>query len=215
MTDTTPAAHELTGDESPESRDTPPRARLTTPVPRIGVWSWSFVGTIFAAIIVVLALGALSEIVLPMTFAAVLAIVFKPLVGVLERRKIVPTLAAGLIVLGLLLLMAGVVVATVRGVSEQTDQISEVADAAIANAAKQLDVAGVDPAALDDARTAVEGSAPMISGGFVTKTRRRCGQHHRARQRHHPRRADHVLPAEGRQPVPSSGRWHVRAGLAR
>ena len=40
-----------------------------------------------AAIIVVLALGALSEIVLPMTFAAVLAIVFKPLVGVLERRK--------------------------------------------------------------------------------------------------------------------------------
>ena len=169
MTDTTPAADELTGDESPESRDTPPRARLTTPVPRIGVWSWSFVGTIFAAIIVVLALGALSEIVLPMTFAAVLAIVFKPLVGVLERRKIVPALAAGLIVLGLLLLMAGVVVATVRGVSEQTDQISEVADAAIANAAKQLDVAGVDPAALDDARTAVEGSAPMISGGFVTR----------------------------------------------
>ena len=43
---------------------------------------------------------------LPMTFAAVLAIVFKPLVGTLERHKLKPTLAAGLIVLGLLALMA-------------------------------------------------------------------------------------------------------------
>ena len=30
-------------------------------------------------------------------------------------------------------------------------------------------MAGIDPAALDDARTAVEGSSPMISDGFVTK----------------------------------------------
>ena len=74
----------------------------------------------------VIALGAVSEIVLPMTFAAVLAIIFKPLVGVLQRHKLKPTLAAGLVVLGLLALMAGVVVATVRGVTEQTDQIGDV-----------------------------------------------------------------------------------------
>jgi len=147
----------------------PAPAKTPTPMPQIGVWSWSFVGTVAAAVIVVLTLGALSEIVLPMTFAAVLAIVFRPLLGVLQRHRIKPALAAGLIVLGLLLLMTGVVVATVRGVTEQTDQISEVADDALANAAEQLDVAGVDPAALDDARTAVEGSAPMISDGFVTR----------------------------------------------
>jgi predicted PurR-regulated permease PerM len=34
-----------------------------------------------ATIILVLALGAVSEIVLPLTFAAVLAVIFKPVVG--------------------------------------------------------------------------------------------------------------------------------------
>ena len=65
--------------------------------------------------------------------------------------------------------MAGVLVATVRGVTDQAGQISEVTDEALANAAEQVDVAGVDPAALDDARAAVEGSGPMIAEGFLTK----------------------------------------------
>ena len=83
-------------------------------VPKLGVGAWSFVGFVVATIIVVVALGAVSEIVLPLTFAAVLAIVFKPLVGILQRHRLQTTLAAGLVVLGLLALMAVVVVATVR-----------------------------------------------------------------------------------------------------
>src|SRR5688500_6703438 len=79
-------------------------------VPRVGVWAWSFVGFVVASAIVAVALGAVSEIVLPMTFAAVLAVVFRPLVGTLQRHGVKPTLAAGLVVLGLLALMAGVVV---------------------------------------------------------------------------------------------------------
>jgi predicted PurR-regulated permease PerM len=138
-------------------------------MPKIGVWSWAFVGFTAAAVIVVVVLGALSEIVLPMLFAAVLAIIFKPLVGVLQRHKLKPTLAAGAVVLGLLLLMTGVLVATVRGVVDQADQISEVTDEALANAADQVDVAGVDPQALEDARVATEGAAPAIADGFVTK----------------------------------------------
>ena len=81
------------------------------PGSRAGVWAWSFVGFVVATIIVVAALAAVSEIVLPLTFAAVLAVIFKPLVGVLERHRFKPTLAAGLVVLGLLALMTGVVVA--------------------------------------------------------------------------------------------------------
>ncbi len=50
-------------------------------VPKLGVWAWSFVGAKAATIILVRALGAVSEIVLPLTFAAVLAVIFKPLVG--------------------------------------------------------------------------------------------------------------------------------------
>jgi len=174
MTDTTDTTAEVTSVPLPGSSfvgDAPSAARPAgrTPMPKLGVWSWSFVGFVAAAVIVVLAAAALSEIVLPMTFAAVLAIMFKPLVGVLQRHKLKPTLAAGLITLGLLALMTGVVVATVRGVTDQADQISEVTDQALANAAEQLDAAGVDPAALDDARTATEGAAPMIAEGFLTK----------------------------------------------
>ena len=50
-------------------------------VPRIGAWTWSFVGFVVATVIVATALAAVSEIVLPLVFAAVLAVVFKTLVA--------------------------------------------------------------------------------------------------------------------------------------
>jgi putative heme transporter len=152
-------------------RDTTPRHRSKspTPMPKLGVWSWGFVGVVAAAIIVVVALAAVSEIVLPMTFAAVLAVIFKPLAGTLRRHRWKPSLAAGVVVLCLLAVLGGVVVATVRGVTEQADQISAVTDKALNNAADQLDAAGAGKAALDDARAATEGAAPMIANGFLTK----------------------------------------------
>ena len=134
-------------------------------VPRVGVLAWSFVGFVVATIIVAAAFGAVSEIVLPLTFAAVLAVIFKPGVGVLERHRVKRTLAAGLVVLGLLALMTGVVVATVRGVTEQADQIGASVDAALGNAVDALDV---DRASLDAARAATESAAPTIAGGFLT-----------------------------------------------
>jgi putative heme transporter len=137
-------------------------------VPRLGVWAWSFVGFVVAAIIVCIALGAVSEIVLPMTFAAVLAVVFRPLVGTLQRHKLKPSLAAGLVVLGLLALMVGVVVATVRGVTEQTDDIGDSADAALERLAEQTDALGIDQADLDAARAAIEDAAPMITTGVLS-----------------------------------------------
>jgi len=138
-------------------------------VPKVGVGAWSFVGFVAAAIIVVVALGAVSEIVLPLTFAAVLAVVFKPLVGTLVRHRFRPPLAAGLVVLGLLALMALVVVATVRGVTEQTDQIGASVDAALDKLTDQTDAVGVDQAALDQARAAAQEATPTVTGGVLTK----------------------------------------------
>jgi predicted PurR-regulated permease PerM len=134
-------------------------------VPKVGVFAWSFVGFVAAAIIVVAALAGVSEIVLPLTFAAVLAVIFKPAVGVLERHRVKPTLAAGVIVLGLLALMTAVIVATVRGVTDQTEEIGDSVDKAIGNA---VDTLGIDQASLDAARAATKEAAPAITGGFVT-----------------------------------------------
>jgi putative heme transporter len=135
-------------------------------VPKLGVLAWSFVGAVAATVIVVTAFGAVSEILLPAVFAAVLAVVFKPLVGKLERRGLKSTLAAGVVVLGLALVMTVVMVATVRGILQQTDEIGASVDAALANASAELDV---EKEALDDARSASEKTAPAISDGFVTK----------------------------------------------
>ncbi|MGH3083396.1 MAG: AI-2E family transporter [Gaiellaceae bacterium] len=76
-----------------------------------------------ATMIVVVALATISEIVLPLLFAAVLAVVFKPLVRKLERHGLKPTFAAGLVVLGLIALMTVVLVATARGIIAQRDEI--------------------------------------------------------------------------------------------
>jgi predicted PurR-regulated permease PerM len=135
-------------------------------VPKLGVLAWSFVRAVAATAIVFTAFGAVSEILLPLVFAAVLAVVFKPLVGKLERRGLKPTLAAGVVVLGLAALMTVVMVATVRGILQQTDEIGDSVDAALANASAELDV---EKESLEDARAAAEATAPAISDGFVTK----------------------------------------------
>jgi hypothetical protein len=48
---------------------------------KLGPWAWSFVGAVAATIILVLVLGAVSEILLPLMFAAVLAVILKRVVG--------------------------------------------------------------------------------------------------------------------------------------
>ena len=48
-------------------------------VPRLGARTWSFVEFVVATIIVAAALAAVSEIVFPLLFTGVLAVVFKPI----------------------------------------------------------------------------------------------------------------------------------------
>jgi predicted PurR-regulated permease PerM len=59
------------------------------------------VGFAAATVIVIAAMTEVNGIVLPRIFAAVLAVIFKPLAGVLKHPKFKPTLAGGLVVLGL------------------------------------------------------------------------------------------------------------------
>jgi putative heme transporter len=150
------------GDSSQPKAGSGPLAK----VPRVGIWAWSFVGFVAATIIVVTALSAVSEIMLPLLFAVVLAVIFKPLVGKMQNRGMKPSLAAGLVVLGLMALMIVVLIGTVRGITDQTAEIGASVDAAIANASDDL---GVDQASLDEARAATQDAAPAIAEGFLTK----------------------------------------------
>jgi predicted PurR-regulated permease PerM len=77
-------------------QDAPP-AKDVRAAPRIGVWFWSFVGFVAATAIVVVALGAVSEIVLRLVFAAVLAVIFKSIARKLERRGLSPATPSGVL----------------------------------------------------------------------------------------------------------------------
>jgi putative heme transporter len=155
------AATEGPADSDAGTEAGPPRLGW---VPKVGIGAWSFVGVVVATAIVVAALSAVSEIALPLTFAAVLAVVFRPVVERLERRKLKSSYAAGLVVIGLLALMTVVVVATVRGVVDQTDQISASVNAAITEVSDSLDV---DQATLESARSSIESAGPAIGSGFL------------------------------------------------
>jgi predicted PurR-regulated permease PerM len=152
----------------PESRmdgTSAPLPELTW-APKLGIWAWSFVGVVGAVAIVVLALAAVSEIVLPLTFAAVLAVCFKPIVGVLRRHRVKGAVAAGAVVLGLIALTMVVVVATVQGVVQQSDAIGSSVDDAIDRLVIEADV---DQAALEALRLAIESATPTLTGGVLAE----------------------------------------------
>ncbi|KRD36892.1 hypothetical protein ASE27_10620 [Oerskovia sp. Root918] len=133
--------------------------------PKVGLWAWSFVGTVVAVVLVVLALAAVSEIVLPLTFAAVLAVCFKPIADRLRRRGVPSSLAAGVVVLALIALTTTVAVAAARGIVQQTDEIGASVDAATDQLVAELDV---DEQSLEAVRETLVDSAPGVTGGFLT-----------------------------------------------
>jgi predicted PurR-regulated permease PerM len=158
--DGTRSADQVQPDEEP-----PDGAVPLTVAPKVGILAWSFIGVVIATIIVVTGFSAVSEILLPLLFAAVLAVIFKPVVGRLQRHGFKPSLAAAVLVLGLLVVMTVVLVGTVRGVLDQTDDIGASVNAAIDNASGDL---GVDPDSLNDAKVATQEAGPMIAEGVLT-----------------------------------------------
>ena len=69
---------------------------VRTWVPRLGIAAWSFVGFVVAAIIVVVALAAVSEIVLPLTFVRTRVAPRVGLPGLTDRLPCLCNLLTGL-----------------------------------------------------------------------------------------------------------------------
>jgi predicted PurR-regulated permease PerM len=129
------------------------------------VWAWTFIGLVVVLIIMTTALAAVNEIMLPLTFAAVLAIIFKPMAVNLTRRRVKPTVAAGIVVLGLLVGTVLVAVATVEGVISQADSIASSVDAAAAEASDSL---GIDEGTSESIAESIGSMAPTLETGFLT-----------------------------------------------
>jgi predicted PurR-regulated permease PerM len=127
---------------------------------RLGLAAWAVLGLIALGAALVVGLTAISSVALPLLFAMVLAVIFRPLAGRLERRRVAPSLAAGIVVLGLVLSIVGVVGLTIHGVVTQSDELMEEIEAALA----ELDI---DDDVIAQVRQAIEDADPAVTSGVV------------------------------------------------
>ena len=139
----------------------------------LGRRSWTFVGAVIAAAIIYLVLAELSGLVVPLVVAAVLGILFVPLVD-WGDRYIPRSASAGLVLVGLLALGYLTVVVTVNGVIEQAPEIGVQIQAgleALAEWLRDLGLSVGDQAAtvgeLEKVLTSIgPGLASFVGGAF-------------------------------------------------
>jgi predicted PurR-regulated permease PerM len=126
----------------------------------VGIWAWCFVGIVVAASILFAGLGAIGSVVLPVVFGAVLAAILHPTVWWLRERGLPAAIAAGAVVVGLVVAVVGAVVLVVRGLLDQTGRLGEALDEALA----ELEL---EPATADSVRSSLEDLAPVVQEGFA------------------------------------------------
>ena len=145
---------------SPETNLPDPALAVAAFLERGGRLAWSFVGLVVAVAIVGGALAVAGTVVLPLFFAVVLAILFRPAVRWLECHHVPGALAAGVLVVALVIASVAFVWMVVVGIVREADDLMAQLQAALA----QL---GVDASASDSITAAVEDLSPTVSTGFV------------------------------------------------
>jgi predicted PurR-regulated permease PerM len=127
---------------------------------QLGLAAWAIIGLVALSALVVWGLATVSSVVLPLLFAAVLAVIFRPLAVRLERLGVPASLAAGIVVLGLIAVIVAVVVLTVLGIVDQSDRLMDELEAALV----ELDI---DQDVIDEVQAAIEDADPAVTSGIV------------------------------------------------
>jgi predicted PurR-regulated permease PerM len=127
---------------------------------RLGVAAWSFVGLVVTGAIIVSGLATVSSVVLPLVFAAVLAVLFRPVAAGLERHRFTPSLAAATVLAGLAAAIGAILFVTERGIVSQGSLIVD----RIVDGLDQLEIS---PDTIAKVEAALGQLQPGISTGFV------------------------------------------------
>lgn len=110
---------------------------------RFGLRAWAIVGIVVASVIIYVGLAALSGLVIPLTVAAVIGTLFVPFVDKLADhmpRK----LAAGLVLVGLIVVGVGAIAVAVAGIVDQGPQIRSELSAGLEAARDWISGLGID-----------------------------------------------------------------------
>ena len=128
-------------------------------VVRGGRLAWGFIGLCVAAAIVFSALAVASSVVLPLFLAVVLAILFRPVVRWLQHHHLPAPLAAGVVVISLVVASISFIWMVVVGIIGEADELMSQLAAALA----QLQI---DESTIESITNAVENLEPTVSFGF-------------------------------------------------
>jgi putative heme transporter len=136
-----------------------------------GLLSWLLVGIGLLLVALVWLMGLTQVIVAPLITAGVIAAVAGPLVGWMKARGVGRGLGAALILVGFILLAAGMVVLIVTGITGQSSDIGTQLDSAKDTIAGWLTDLGLDPskadAAKDSASQGISDSAGALLNGLT------------------------------------------------
>ncbi len=134
---------------------------------RVGLTSWLLLGIIGLIVVILLALGAVSGIVIPLVIAVILGTVLEPLVEALERRGVKPLLASIAALVVALALAAGTVAIVVSGFLQQLPEISNQLLVGWQSMVKWARSLEIDSVWLEQARIAFQNYAPKIGQGAL------------------------------------------------
>jgi putative heme transporter len=129
-------------------------------VERAGRLAWGFVGLCVAAAIICTVLAVASSVVLPLFLAVVLAILFRPVVRWLEQHHLPAPVAAGVVVVVLVIASIAFVWMVVAGIVGESDEVMAQLEAALSEV-------GFDTSVTESISSSVESLEPTVSSGFV------------------------------------------------
>jgi predicted PurR-regulated permease PerM len=133
----------------------------------MGVVSWLFLGVVLAASVIFSALATMSGITTPLLVAIVIGIVFRPVVDLLERRRVPRSLGTILTLVLILLGTALLVTILIRGIIEQGPEIGHQLEAGWANLRDWLLQFPIQSTTLESIRVAATQVLPALGQGII------------------------------------------------
>ena len=129
--------------------------------------SWAIVGIIAASVVIYFILAGLSGLVVPLIVAGVIGALFVPLVDKLANHM-PRTLAAGIVLVGLIVIGIGAIVVAVAGIVQQAPEVEKQLNSGLAAAKDWFQGLGIDLGSVEDAVKGTETAAGASSGGLGT-----------------------------------------------
>lgn len=131
---------------------------------RLSRYSWGVLGIAAAAAVLIVAIGYLKTLVVPLVLAVFFAIVFEPALAWLAERRIPRSFGALIVIVFLGAVMVGSAAITVKGIVDQSDEISDRLSEARVEVQDAIDQSSIN-GYVDDIRDSVGDAGSVVGDG--------------------------------------------------